>query len=74
MSVDIDVKHSIIDESQTVLKYGDNSNNNHKNNSLFLVVVVVFKIVSRSSHIVNKPDFVFSRNFNIFLPVSAGLK
>ena len=42
MSVDIDVKHSIIDESQTVLKYGDNSNNNHKNNSLFLVVVVVF--------------------------------
>ena len=68
--VDINVKHSITDESQTVSKYSDNSNNNHNNNSLFrFVLVFFFQLVLRSSHIVNKPDFIFSRNFNIFLSV-----
>lgn len=42
MSVDINVKHSITDESQTVSKYSDNSNNNHNNNSLFRFVLLFF--------------------------------
>lgn len=40
--VDINVKHSITDESQTVSKYSDNSNNNHNNNSLFRFVLLFF--------------------------------
>ena len=67
MSVDINVKHSITDESQTVSKYGDNNNNN---NPLFRFVFLFFQLFLRSSQIVDEPDFVFSRIFS----VSAGLK
>lgn len=42
MSVDIDVKHSITDESQTVSKYGDNNNNKYNNNPLFRFVFLFF--------------------------------
>ena len=63
MSVDINVKHSITDESQTVSKYGDNNNNKYKDNPLFRFVFLFFQLVSRSSQIVDEPDFVFSRIF-----------
>lgn len=68
MSVDIDVKHSITDESQTVSKYGDNNNNKYNNNPLFRFVFLFFQLFLRSSQIVDEPDFVFSR---IFLSVPA---
>lgn len=42
MSVDINVKHSITDESQTVSKYGDNNNNKYNNNPLFRFVFIFF--------------------------------
>lgn len=68
MSVDINVKHSITDESQTVSKYGDNNNNKYNNSPLFRFVFLFFQLVLRSSQIVDEPDFVFSR---IFLSVPA---
>ena len=68
MSVDINVKHSISDESQTVSKYGDNNNNKYNNNLLFRFVFLFFQLVLRSSQIVDEPDFVF---FRIFLSVPA---
>ena len=68
MMVDINVKHSITDESQTVSKYGDNNNNKYNNNPLFRFVSLFFQLVWRSSQIVDEPDFVFSR---IFLSVPA---
>ena len=66
--VDINVKHSITDESQTVSKYGDKNNNKYNNNPLFGFVFLFFQLVLRSSQIVDEPDFVFSR---IFLSVPA---
>ena len=68
MMVDINVKHGITDESQTVSKYGDNNNNKYNNNPLFRFVFLFFQLVLRSSQIVDEPDFVFSR---IFLSVPA---
>ena len=47
MMVDINVKHSITDESQTVSKYGDNNNNKYNNNPLFRFVFLFFQLVLR---------------------------
>ena len=70
MSVDINVKHSITDESQTVSKYGDNNNNKYNNNPLFRFVFLFFSTLFKEFTDSWWTWFCFFSYFS----VSAGLK